>query len=296
MPKVLAAGAALVGLSLVLASCSLGGKSATTTTTAKSTTTTASTTSSTVALAHVTGARTVLSPIGVNVRAKPSLRAKILGTAAQGAVLSVLGRTGAAGGWFRVRGATVTGWMSANPALSATGHFSSYNTGEFGLLYPASWTVRSAKSSVHFSSPLPGGLSVVVSTASSISKLPQLRPGVGSAVETGSRHILTCGVTTYLDSFSVGKQQIEQVLLPLGTAHALGLQGYLTRPAQLRIFLDVVNSVWFPLPQCIGVPPAKPAPAVGHKAPAATAATHKAPAATAVGHKSSGKAGPRVAQ
>jgi hypothetical protein len=278
MSKVVAAGAAVVALSLGLASCDLGGKAATTTTAAPSTTTTAaSTTSTTVPPAQSTEARTVLSPIGVNVRAKPSLGAKVLGTAAQGAVRSVLGQTAAAGGWFRVRGVTVTGWMSDNPALSATGHFDSYDTGKFGLLYPASWTVHGAKSSVHFRSPLPNGLSVVVSTASNISKLPQLRPGVAGAAETGSRHILACGVTSYLDSFSVGKQQVEQVLLPLNSAHALGVQGYLTRPAQLRIFLDVVNSLWFPFPQCIGGPPAKSVPTTGHRAPT-------------TGHKSSAKA------
>ena len=45
----------------------------------------------------------------------------VLGTAAWGSVLTVLGHTGADGGWFEVKGATHTGWISGDPMLSAAG-------------------------------------------------------------------------------------------------------------------------------------------------------------------------------
>lgn len=275
MAKALTTGIAAAVLSLGLASCGLGGNSAapttteappSTTTTATTATAAATTTSTTIPVTQAGGSRTVLSPIGINVRAKPSRGAKVLGTAAQGAVLTVLGHTTAGGGWFKVRGTTVTGWMSDNSALSAAGHFNSYNSGKFGLLYPASWAVHATKSSTSFRSPVPAGVLVVVSTASSLAKLPQLHPGVGGAAETGSRHVVACGVTSYLDSFTMGKQQVEQILLPLDATHALGLQAYLTRSSQLQIFLDITNSVWFPFPQCVGVPPAKSSPSSTHKA------------------------------
>src|ERR1700689_5135239 len=80
-----------------------------------------STTTTSVPGVQTTGPRTVLSPIGLHVRAGPSTAAKILGTAAEGVVLDVLGHTSQGGGWFKVKGATVTGWITASATLSAPG-------------------------------------------------------------------------------------------------------------------------------------------------------------------------------
>jgi uncharacterized protein YgiM (DUF1202 family) len=263
-----AAALAALSLSVGLASCGVGGGQAAppTTTPASSTTTTRPTTTTTAHLGQSGGSRTVLSPIGVNVRAKPSLSAKVIATAAQGVVLTVLGHTDVGGGWFKVRGATVTGWMTDNASLTAAGKFSTYNAGQYGLLYPSGWAVHRVKSSTVFRSPTATGPEVVVSTATSVAKLPQLRPGVAGVAETGSRHVLACGVTSYLDTFTSAKQQVEQVLLPLDTHHALGLQGYLHRPSQKQVFLDIVNSVWFPFPQCVGGSPATTTTHSAHKA------------------------------
>src|ERR1700678_2324294 len=72
------------------------------------------TTTTSVPGVQTSGPRTVLSPIGLNVRAGPSKATKVLGTAAEGVVLDVLGHTSQGGGWFKVKGATVTGWISAS--------------------------------------------------------------------------------------------------------------------------------------------------------------------------------------
>ena len=262
-----AAALAALSLSIGLASCGVGGGQAAppATTSTSSTTAPSPTTTTTTHPTQTGGSRTVLSPIGVNVRAKPSLSAKVIGTAAQGVVLTVLGHTDAGGGWFKVQGSTVTGWMTDNASLSAAGKFTTYNAGQYGLLYPSPWAVHHAKSSTVFRSPLPAGPSVVVSTGTSIAKLPQLRPGVGGAAETGSRRVLACGVTSYLQTFTSAKQQVDQVLLPLDAHHALGLQAYLHRPSQRQLFLDILNSVWFPFPQCVGGSPAKPTTHSAHK-------------------------------
>ncbi|HEX4865417.1 MAG TPA: SH3 domain-containing protein, partial [Acidimicrobiales bacterium] len=82
----------------------------------------------------------MLSPTGLNVRAAPSASAGVLGSAAQGVALTVLGYTNSGGGWFKVKGATVTGWISEQPTLSAPGEFRFYSSSQFAALYPASWT------------------------------------------------------------------------------------------------------------------------------------------------------------
>ncbi|GEM_PF-1443582 len=272
--KAAAGSTAVVALALGLVACGSGGSQAASSSSATSapralaTTTRAVPTSTTVPVTQAGGSRTVLSPIGVHVRARPSLSGRVIASAAQGVVLSVLGHTNAGGGWFKVRGTTVTGWMSDDPALSAAGHFSSYSSASFGLLYPASWTVHRAKSSVVFRSPVPGGAYVIVSTAPSLAKLPQLRPGVNGASETAARQVVACGVTSYLDTFTTPSHKVLQLLLPLDATHALGLQGYLTKPSQVPVFLDFVNSVWFPFPQCIG-------PAPTPQKPTTTAHTQK---------------------
>lgn len=79
----------------------------------------------------------MLSPTGLNVRGAPSASGPVVGSAAQGTVLTVLGYTAGGGGWFKVKGATVTGWITAQPSLSAPGEFHTYSSSAFSALYPA---------------------------------------------------------------------------------------------------------------------------------------------------------------
>ena len=87
---------------------------------------TASTGGATPSASAASGVRTVLSTLGLNIRGAPALTGPILGTAAQGAQLSVVGHTDQNGGWYQVQGQTVSGWISADPSLSATGQFQQY--------------------------------------------------------------------------------------------------------------------------------------------------------------------------
>ena len=70
-------------------------------------------TTTTIPGIQTSGTRTVLSPIGLNVRDQPAATGRVLGVAGQGAALAVIGYTPAGGGWYHVHGATVTGWISA---------------------------------------------------------------------------------------------------------------------------------------------------------------------------------------
>lgn len=63
--------------------------------------------------------RVVTSPTGLRVRAAPDPTARILGSVPKGARLRVLAVSDANGGWYQVEGPGGTGWVSADPSLTA---------------------------------------------------------------------------------------------------------------------------------------------------------------------------------
>ena len=143
--------------------------SAPTTTRTSTTHVSKTSTSTTVLRTHLNEPQTVLSPIGLNVRAAPSKTARVIVTAAQGAVLQSLTYTNQGGGWYKVRGATVSGWVSANPAYSAPGRFGYYKSSAFSVLFPAGWSVSgSPHSGVTFQAHSTAE-KVVITEASSVS-------------------------------------------------------------------------------------------------------------------------------
>ena len=256
-------------MTLVAASCGSGGHPASTTTSAATattgptTTTSTPTTSTTAPVTQAHGSQTVLSPIGLHVRAGPSRSAKVLGTAAQGIVLQLLGHTAQQGGWYKVQGPTVTGWITANPAYSAHGLFASYSSAAFSVLYPAGWKSSGApKSGVTFRSPSPTE-KVVITTAASLAKLPKVTRGPGVS-QNSSRLFVACGVSGYLVTYTtaVPSHFLARIALLLDAHHALGLRATYTSSSQLRTVLDFVNSVSFPFAVCLGGPP--PTTTVAH--------------------------------
>jgi hypothetical protein len=226
--------------------------------------TSAPTTATTVPAVQTSGVRTVLSPVGLNMRAQPNKSAKILGTAAQGTVLTVLGHTDSSGGWFDVKGASLTGWISGDPTLSAPGEFRRYTSGQFNVLYPATWTSSaSSPASVTFQST--GPESIISASTATRSQLPQGRAGYG---QKASEQVVVCGVTSYLVTYqSAGATgstvpgagtptalpYLAQVRLTLDAQHALGFDANLTDlEAQLLVFHQFLASVTFPFPPCTG--------------------------------------------
>jgi hypothetical protein len=230
--------------------------------TAPSTTRVSAPPTTAVAGVQASGPRTVLSPLGINVRARAVRSAPVLGTAAWGNVLTVLGHTTANGGWFEVRGATHTGWISGDPRLSAPGEFLPYTSNVFAALYPPTWTHKA--SPVAGKPPRPAGVvftsgsgadSISVATATSASQLPRGRTGYG---ESASRSTVVCGVTsdlvTYTRSGATPPQPyLLQLRLTLDAHHAMGFEANLSNlAAPLQVFSNFLASVTFPFPQCTG--------------------------------------------
>ncbi len=255
--------AAVAVVAVLAASCGSSGHGTTTTTsapaaTSRPTTTTrpSTTTSTTAALTTAHGPVTVLSPIGLHVRTGPSRSAKVIGSAGQGAVLQLLAYTSQHGGWYKVLGTTLTGWISADPAYSTRGQFSSFSSPAFGVLYPQGWTQAGRpRTGVTFRSPSPTE-KVIIQTAPSLAKLPAAAQGAGVS-QSSSRIFVACGVTGYFVTYttSTPRRYLAGIALLLDAHHALGLRATYTSPSQLRTVLDFVNSLSFPFAVCIGGAP-----------------------------------------
>jgi Bacterial SH3 domain len=257
---------ASVGLLLASTFASSGSEAmaATTTTTSHPTTsthptgTTRATSTTTRASGATRGPQTVLSPIGVNVHSAPSKSDKVIGSAAQGVALLRLGRTAKNGGWYEVSGATVMGWISADPSLSAPGRFNYYSSNAFNVLFPAGWT-DSGKPATGVVFRSHSSLEVVVvTTSTTVAKLPTVAHTAGVS-EYGSQQVVACGVTGYLYSYrTVNPHKFyADAAFSLAAGHALGLKATLTSLSQINKVLDFVNSISFPLAICVGKPPTK---------------------------------------
>ena len=214
---------------------------------------------------QTSGVRTVLSPIGLNVRAGPIRTARVLGSAAQGTVLRVVSHTDRSGGWYEVKGATRTGWISGDPSLSAAGVFRTYTSASYEVLYPATWTVAVSRPASDVFRSTTSVDNYIVTLAASVTRLPHGRPGYG---QLSSQQVVVCGVTSDLVTFqsaaststtirnsarATAPPYLALVLLTLDAHHALGLYANLSDLGQpLQMFRQFLDSVTFPLRQCVG--------------------------------------------
>jgi uncharacterized protein YgiM (DUF1202 family) len=215
------------------------------------------------------GERTVLSPLGLNIHTSPAVTAAVLGTAAQGAVLTVLDHNDQNGGWFKVQGQTVTGWIIGDPTLTASGLFTAYQSSDrgFSALYPQNWTFDASTTAVVFR-PQDGPQTIVVSNGAQTS---DFGPAGGAGfVGSGQQTVVVCGVTGNLNLFTHSGTPpgtpapgtagplalLAQIRLRLDATHALGIDFNYSAKADLDIFGAFYNSMTFPFPQCMQTAPA----------------------------------------
>jgi hypothetical protein len=172
-------------------------------------------------------------------------------------VLTVLGHTTANGGWFEVRGARHTGWISSDSRLSAAGRFLPYTSSVFAALYPPTWTHRPYRSNdVVFTSGA-GADSIVAATTTATSSAELARDRAGYA-EASRRTVVVCGVTGDLVTYTRAgaappNRYLLQMRLTLAAHRALGFEARLSGlGAPLQVFSNFISSVTFPSPQCTG--------------------------------------------
>jgi uncharacterized protein YgiM (DUF1202 family) len=219
------------------------------------------------------GVRTVLSPLGLNIHSTPALSSPHLGTAAEGVVLAVLDHTDQNGGWYKVQGQTVTGWITGDPTLTAPGQFQQFQSTarNFSALYPQDWTFAEETSDTLFH-PLSGPQTIVVRGATRVSDF-----GAGGApgyLGSGQTTVIVCGVTGSLNEYARTGGAVTtptpgtagplallaQIRLRLDAAHALALDFNYSAASDLGVFNDLYNSMTFPFPQCQAPAAAAPSP------------------------------------
>jgi hypothetical protein len=206
---------------------------------------------------QTSGPRTVLSADGLNVRAEEKRSAPVLGTAEWGTVLKVLGHTTANGGWYEVKGASHTGWISGDPRLSAAGEQLPYSSNAFSVLYPPTWTHKpSGSTDVVFTSA--SGADSIVAATNTATSTAQLDRGRTGYSEASRRTVTVCGVTGELVTYTragaaAADRYLLQIRLILAPRHALGFEARLSNlGAPLQVFSNFLASVTFPSPQCTG--------------------------------------------
>ncbi|GAC1341954.1 MAG: hypothetical protein NVSMB29_13170 [Candidatus Dormibacteria bacterium] len=227
------------------------------------------------------GTRTVLTPLGLNVRDGPVRTANRLAMAARNTVFQVLGRDEGNGGWYHVHGETLTGWVSADPALTSPHRFQLYtsDTRGFDALYRDNWTFNERADSVVFR-PQSGTERITVRGAAGLSALGP--PGGPGYTRRQDDSVVVCGVTANLVQFdhatssgspaasrsaapsSGGADQplgrLAELQLSLDANHALDVRFDFDKQSQASEFDDFYNSMSLSAPQCLG-PPAAPLPA-----------------------------------
>lgn len=223
--------------------------------------------------AGASGVRTVLSPLGLNIRSGPGTTNPTVGTAAQGAVLSVLDHSDQNGGWYKVQGQTVTGWITSDPSLSAAGQFTLYQSSQrgFNALYPQDWSFAEEPADVLFH-PVAGAQTIVLRSAAHTADFG-VAGGQGFA-GSGQETVIVCGVTGDLSEYTHSGAApptpapgtagplalLAQIRLRLDSTHALALDFNYSAPTDLHIFRNFFNSMTFPFPQCQQVASAAPSP------------------------------------
>ena len=248
-----------LGCTLLLCGCALPGV---TTATATPSATPAAVSPSPTAPA-VSSVRTVLAQLGLNIHAQPATTAPVLGVAAQGTTLTVLAQQQSGGGWLQVQGQTVTGWIVADPALTAPGLFTMFNSQQlaFSALYPQNWTFAVAGTSVEFR-PQQGTQTILVRTAPSLSSFSGAPPGYLSSF---SQQDVVCGYTGTLVEYELASGSatpsppaagitsqplLADIRLTFDASHAMDLTFEYSSAPDLSVFQDLYNSLVVPYPLC----------------------------------------------
>lgn len=217
--------------------------------------------------------RTVLSQLGLNLHSSPDTSSSVVATAAQGTVLTVQDYQASGGGFFKVQGASTSGWITADPNLTSSGAYQSYSSSErgFSVLIPQTWTFAEETTDVLFR-PQQGQQTIVVRTAANSAALGSEAPS--GYVQANSQQEIICGYTGQLNSYQAGGSAPQATPSPSGSpsgspasaatrlanfaairlrfdaTHTMEIGFNYQTKDQLPVFQDFYNSISFPFPLC----------------------------------------------
>jgi len=235
--------------------------------------------------AQTSGVRTVLAPLGLNLRSAASSSAQLVATVAQGTVLTVTGYSGDGGGWYHVKGDAGTGWITANPLYSSPHHFNVYTSSQrgFSALYLEDWTFSENPGSVVFRPQSGGGQAIVVQTGATLDALgPPGRDGYTVAsTDTAEVYGVTGVLRIYSRTGTVASPgpdappplaHLAEIRIAIDASRAMRLDFGYDDTGQLSQFADFYSSVAFPAPATPG-PSGSPGASPGASPTASTSPT-----------------------
>ena len=229
---------------------------------------------------QTSGERTVLVQDGLRIHSSPSLTAAVEGTAAWGVTLTVLGYDASAGSWpgsstpgawYEVEGATVSGWIIADPTYTAPGLLSSVGFQDKqidGILFPTGWTYADNPGEIVFH-PQSGSdsASLAFRSAASLDALGAAGlPGYQSV--SSNSEVVACGYTGTLVEYTASPApsaqptvdaggspvtrlaDFAQYRVTLSPSFTLDIEFNYSDQGDFSIFENVLNSIRFPFPQC----------------------------------------------
>lgn len=217
------------------------------------------------------GQRTVLAQDGLRIHSGASLSDTVLGTAGWGVSLTVTGYNAAGGGFYDVQGATVSGWISADPTLSAGGNLDGVafqDKSIDGVLYPQGWSFTDDPGEIVFT-PASGTdpPTLVIRTGTSLAALGA--SGVSGYTEvTTDDQVVACGYTGALTEYSAASAataepttdaggggvhllaDFAQLRVEVTSSFWLDIEMNYSTPDQLAIISNAYSSIKFPYPAC----------------------------------------------
>jgi hypothetical protein len=219
--------------------------------------------------------RTVLSPLGLRIHSAPVLDSKnVLGGFSQGRTFSVLEYQSGGGGWFRVQGQTLTGWVVADPSLSAAGTFNRFSEANgVTALYPQTWGFQQESFGSLFVPQQGTTESAVLDMATSLKSFGAA--GLPGYTQSSSTPVLVCGYTGTVSYYvkqttysgptpaplPVARQPFyAEVRFRIDSTHAILIGFNFQNSTQIDVFSDLYNSVAFPFPLCEKTPPPTASP------------------------------------
>lgn len=229
---------------------------------------------------QTSGERTVLVQDGLRIHSANSLSASVLGTAAWGVSLTVLGYEASGGpwpgsstpgGWYHVEGSTITGWIIADPTYTASGVLSSIGFQDKqigGVLFPINWTYADDQGEIIFQPQTGTQLpTLLIRSAPSLSALGAA--GLTGYNETSSdAEVVACGYTGTLVQYAAspsatpqptmdaGGAQVTrladfaQFRVTLSSSYALDVEMNYSASAQYTVFANLLDSIRYPFPDC----------------------------------------------
>jgi len=229
---------------------------------------------------QTSGERTVLVQDGLRIHSSASLSASVLGTAAWGVTLTVLGYDPSGGpwpgsttpgGWFQVEGSTVTGWIIADPTYTAAGVLSSISFQDKqigGILFPIDWTYADDQGEIVFEPQTGTQLPTLV--IRSATGLDALGPAglTGYHPVSSNAEFVACGYTGTLVQYAGSPgatpeptmdaggapvtrlADFAQFRATLSASFAIDIEMNYSTSAEYTVFETVLNSIRYPFPDC----------------------------------------------